>query len=269
MLFRSLTLSTLTGKAPLAIDFSAAKSTDSDGTIVKYAWDFGDGGTAVSSTGSHTYSAAGSYPVTLTVTDNEGAVGTATTTVTVLAANQAPTALFYPTKTSGIAPLEVSFDAAPSNDVDGQVISYFWNFGDGSSTSGGVVVSHTFSAAGSYPVKLTVTDNDGAQGIYEEVIVVQAPFISPSYPIADFSMDPLEPSAKQLVLFSGSSSKAAPGREITRYLWTFGDGKSATGVTTSYRYKKAGSYTVQLTVWDDLGVWNQKSVTLTVKTVSR
>jgi PKD repeat protein len=114
-----------------------------------------------------------------------------------------------------------------------------------------------------------VTDNEGAQGTYEEVIVVQAPFVSPLYPIADFSMNPLAPSAKQLVLFSGSASKAAPGRTITRYLWTFGDGKSATGIITSHRYRIAGSYTVQLTVWDDLGVWSQKSVTLTVKSALR
>jgi PKD repeat protein len=164
----------------------------------------------------------------------------------------------------------VSFDATPSSDVDGEVTSYFWTFGDGSSTAGSSEVSHSFTKAGSFPVKLTVTDNDGAQAFYEQTIVVQAALPAlPVYPLADFIINPQDPMVKQLVQFSGSASKAAVGRKITRYLWTFGDGKSATGIITSYRYRVAGTYTVQLTVWDDLGVSNKKSVTLTVKNVVR
>ncbi|KAF0188362.1 MAG: PKD domain containing, partial [Desulfobulbaceae bacterium] len=176
-----VTLSTLTGKAPLAIDFSAAKSTDSDGSIVKYAWNFGDQGTSASSTGSHSYSAAGThsysaagtYPVTLTVTDNEGAVGTATTTVTVAAANKAPTALLTLSTLTGKAPLAIDFSAAKSTDSDGTIVKYAWNFGD-QGTSASSTGNHSYSAAGTYPVTLTVTDNEGAVGTATTTVTVAA-----------------------------------------------------------------------------------------------
>ncbi|HTO00808.1 MAG TPA: PKD domain-containing protein [Microthrixaceae bacterium] len=68
---------------PLQVQFSSAGSTDSDGTIVEYLWDFGDGGTSTEANPIHTYAAPGSFNITLTVTDNRHASGTATTTVTV------------------------------------------------------------------------------------------------------------------------------------------------------------------------------------------
>lgn len=65
----------------LACSFNGSSSTDSDGTIASYAWTFGDGRTATGATATNTYAAAGSYNVTLTVTDDRGATGTKTTTV--------------------------------------------------------------------------------------------------------------------------------------------------------------------------------------------
>ncbi len=73
----------LTGTAPLAVTFSSAGSSDSDGTIVSYSWAFGDGGTSTSANPSHTYTTAGTYTATLTVTDDDGAQATASVTVTV------------------------------------------------------------------------------------------------------------------------------------------------------------------------------------------
>lgn len=66
-----------------AVSFDASASRDPDGTIVRYDWDFGDGTTATGVTVTHTYARAGSYLVSLTVTDNQGATNTATRTVTV------------------------------------------------------------------------------------------------------------------------------------------------------------------------------------------
>ncbi len=74
-----------TGVAPVTVAFNATTSSDTDGTIASYAWNFGDASTGAGATPSHTYSAAGTYTVTLTVTDNAGATGTATGTVTVTA----------------------------------------------------------------------------------------------------------------------------------------------------------------------------------------
>ena len=72
------------GAAPLAVNLNASASSDSDGALVSYAWDFGDGAVGSGVTTSHTYAAAGVYTVQLTVTDDAGAVDTATATVTVL-----------------------------------------------------------------------------------------------------------------------------------------------------------------------------------------
>ena len=66
------------GTAPLAVNFSSAGSSDSDGSIAAYAWNFGDGGTSTSANPSHTYTTAGNYSATLTVTDNLGTTGSST-----------------------------------------------------------------------------------------------------------------------------------------------------------------------------------------------
>lgn len=84
----------------LTVAFDGSGSTDADGTITGYAWDFGDGVQASGAQQSHTYAAAGTYPVTLTVTDDRGATNRTQQDVTVKAApvNIAPTARSPPTR---------------------------------------------------------------------------------------------------------------------------------------------------------------------------
>jgi PKD repeat protein len=151
----------------LTVDFTDASS-DPDGTVVEWSWDFGDGGTSTAQNPSHTYGAAGDYPVTLTATDNEGATSTATQTVSVSASNQAPTASFTRSATA----LTVDFTDT-STDSDGTVVEWSWDFGDGG-TSTLQNPSHTYAADGSYSVTLTVTDNDGATGTKTETVSVSA-----------------------------------------------------------------------------------------------
>ena len=76
--------------------------------------------------------------------------------------NQSPTASFTANPTSGVAPLEVSFNASNSSDSDGTIVSYAWDFKDGY-TGNGVTVNYTFNFTGSYNVGLTITDNEGVQ----------------------------------------------------------------------------------------------------------
>ena len=156
----------------LTASVDSAASTDADGTIVQRAWTFGDGGTATGSTATHPYTSAGTYTITLTVTDDDGAVGTTTRQVSVTAPppNQPPVASF----TSTTSNLTANVDSAGSTDSDGTITSRTWDFGDGG-TASGATASHPYAVAGAYPVTLTVTDDDGAQTSVTKTVTVTAP----------------------------------------------------------------------------------------------
>src|SRR5690606_21992922 len=141
----------------LTASVDASASSDEDGEIASYAWDFGDGQSGDGVTAQHTYDSAGTYDVTLTVTDDDGATATAMQQVTVEAANQAPTAAF----TWSNQHLTANVDAGGSTDVDGSIASYAWEWGDGAASTG-ILAQHSYAEAGTYPVELTVTDDDGA-----------------------------------------------------------------------------------------------------------
>ncbi len=159
----------------LSLTFNGSASNDPDGSIASYAWNFGDGNTSsgVSPTATHAYSQAGTYTVTLTVTDNSGAIGQVSHTYDVAAPpppNSPPTAAF----TFGTSGLRVDVDGSTSGDSDGTVASYSWAFGDGG-TATGLLASHDYGAGGTYTVTLTVTDDDGATGTTTQNVTVSAP----------------------------------------------------------------------------------------------
>lgn len=142
-------------------------STDSDGTIVAWSWNFGDGSSASTPSPSHRYIAGGTYPVTLTVTDNNGGTATASSNVLVIAPNAAPRADFGFT-CNGLA---CSF-TDNSSDIDGVIASRTWDFGDGASAVSSNP-GHTYAADGTYTTRLTVVDNDGATATVSSPVTVQ------------------------------------------------------------------------------------------------
>jgi len=168
----SFTANPTSGVAPLEVSFNASGSSDPDGNIVSYEWDFEDGDTGSGEIINHTFSSTGSYKVELTVTDNKGATDSTTKSIIVTESpNQPPIANFTANPTSGVVPLEVSFNASSSFDSDGFIVSYAWDFKDGN-TGTGLTINHTFSSAGSYNVKLTVTDDEGATDSITKTITV-------------------------------------------------------------------------------------------------
>ncbi|MEP7089358.1 MAG: PKD domain-containing protein, partial [Nocardioidaceae bacterium] len=156
--------------------FDARTSTDENAPTLTYTWSFGNG-TGSGPVPKRTYTAAGTYPVVLTATDEWGATSTASGSVTIAtpATNQAPTAVINVPSCAG---LSCNFSAVGSSDPDvGDVITYAWAFADQSvnSTSTAAAPAHTFPAAGTYPVTLTVTDGWGAAKSVTLSVTVTAP----------------------------------------------------------------------------------------------
>lgn len=250
------------GNAPLTVSFDASASNDSDGNIVSYAWDFGDGQSANGVNINHLYNSAGSYSVQLTVTDNQGATAQATTTIIANTVNQSPNAQFSSTPQQGEAPLLVSFDANASTDSDGNIVNYDWDFGDGQNASG-VSPDHLFNVSGSYLVQLTVTDNQGATAQATTTIIITALNQPPS---AQFSSTPQQGEAPLLVSFDANASTDSDGN-IVSYDWDFGDSQNGSGIILDHLYSSPGSYLVQLTVTDNQGATAQATTTITVNPV--
>jgi len=142
-------------------DFDGTDSSDTDGSVASYAWDFGDGAGATGATASHDFGTSGTRNVTLTVTDDEGTTGSLIVPVSVVRTNAAPTSSF----TASCTFLDCSFDASDSGDTDGNVTSYEWDYGDGETeTTAGPSASHSYDPGGAFVVTLKVTDNDGGSG---------------------------------------------------------------------------------------------------------
>jgi len=226
------------------IYLNASGSSDSDGFIVSYFWEFGDGANATGVTTSHAYVENGVYTVKLTVTDNDGAKATTTATKTVL--NRAPVAAFTESATNVLTGEIIHFNASASYDPDGSIVSYFWNFGDGTNATG-VTVDHAYSDNGVYTVILTVTDNDGATAS-----VTATKTVSNRPPIASFSESATTVLTGEIIRFNASSSYDVDG-SIVSYFWTFGDGANGFGVVIDHSYADNGVYTVTLTVTDNDG----------------
>ena len=255
----------ISGDAPLPVTLDGSGSTDPDGTIVSYGWDFGDTQTGTGVTVNHIYTASGTYTVTLTVTDDDGATGTATTTITVTdppPPNQAPTASVLATPTSGDAPLPVTLDGSGSTDPDGTIVSYGWDFGD-TQTGSGVTVNHIYATSGTYTVALTVTDDDGATDTATTTVTVTDPPPPNQAPTASVLATPISGDAPLPVTLDGSGS-TDPDGTIVSYGWDFGDTQTGSGVTVNHIYATSGAYTVTLTVTDDDGATGTATTTITV-----
>jgi len=244
----------------VVISFNASESYDSDGSVVSYFWDFGDGANGTGVIVNHAYIDDGNYTVTLTVTDDDGAIASVNATKNVL--NRSPIASFTESATTVYTEETIYFNASDSYDLDGYIVNYLWDFGDGTNATG-VTVSHAYVEHGNYTVKFTVTDDDGAPAIATEVKTILN-----RAPVASFMIAPREPTAGETIIFNASDSYDLDGTILT-YTWNFRDGNitTVTSPTVTHTYETFGNYSVILNVTDNDNFHNSSTLTLTVHNV--
>ncbi len=253
------------GDAGVSINFDGCDSYDSDGVITHYSWSFGDGYSGSGSMPSHVYSGPGTYIVTLTVTDNDGATDSDAAYVYV-GENQHPVA-DAGGPYSGNPGQSILFDGSGSYDLDGSVISYTWNFGDGY-TGSGAIITHSYTSGGTYTVTLTVIDNDGATGSDVTSAYIPGGNQPPAVPE--------RPSGPTVGYVWNTYTYAAytydPDGDQIKYCFDWGDGTvswtllygSGQTVTASHAWGYMGSYGVRVKSEDSHGAQSDWSEPLPI-----
>jgi len=175
------------------ISFNASLSTPNGGALIDYLWDFGDGVTDNGVIVTHSYINFGNYTVTLTVTDSEGLADNETKTIKVFVRPSA-SFTYWPQPPAAFSP--VIFNASSSQDSDGSLVTYAWDFGDDNVTFvSSPIIAHVYNASGSFMATLTVFDNDGLNGSSSMPLTVVVHDVA----ILSVSPSPIEVQAGQSV----------------------------------------------------------------------
>ncbi len=266
----SFTASPATALSGVAIAFNASASSDPDGTIAKYEWDFDGNGTYETDAGttastSHAFLTTGTLTVGLRVTDDSGAVATTTRTVTIQ--NSPPTAAFTATPNPVPTGTTVAYDASASKDIDGTITKYEWDLdGNGTyETNTGTTASTTSSYAtvGARTIRLRVTDNTGATALTTQTVTV-----TNRAPTASFTISANPVQSLVNVTLNASGSKDADGT-IAKYEWDLdGNGtyevNAGSSASTTRSFSTSGERAVGLRVTDNLGATATTTVNVNV-----
>jgi PKD repeat protein len=235
-------------------------SFSSGGPITQYYWQFGDGGTSTAMNPVHTYSLAGSFPVSLTVTTQDGCTGDTMMMVSV----STPALASFSVNSPVCLGTVVSF-TDNSSVVGGMIVSWQWNFGDGVMQTINYPASpnttHLYAGAGTYTSVLKVTTDRGCLSTTTRSVVV-----NPS-PVANFTYTAAH-CANSPVQFT-DQSQTSGGPAITGWLWNFGDPGSGSSNTSTlqnpvHSFSTSGSYTVTLVVSSSGGCSSVVSKTVSV-----
>ncbi len=208
----------------------------SSSDAVSYLWDFGDGTTSTNANPSHSYSALGTYTVSLTATNSSGCDSTLTQLGLFDIAN--PTANFTAFPTFAFCPpLLVAF-----TDASTDAVSWLWDFGNGS-TSAIQNPSHIYTQSGIYTVRLIVTNLNGCTDT-----IVMPDLIQLSGPSGDFTFFPDTIGCPPYEITYVSNTTNA-----TIYTWDFGDGSLGNGASATHSYTQLGAYIPTLIIEDNNG----------------
>lgn len=204
-----------------------------------YSWDFDDGSTSTEVDPTHRFTAAGTYSVQLTSTAN-GKSDSITKDVRVSSADTIPAASFDAVPNPAMVGKEVRF----TDTSTGKPTQWLWDFGYSNQTSTAQNPRHTFPFEATFLVTLKVTNAKGTTQVTLPVVVKK----DLQKPQPDFTWSPLVPAAGDPVTFTDKSSN-----EPRQWRWTFPDGGSATGATTTHTFATAGTWNVTLAVSNDAG----------------
>jgi len=247
------------------ISFSSAGSSDPDGTIVSYFWDFGSFGSSVDPNPQMAFTSTFSAKITfsLTVTDNDGNQTSTTSSVIILLAPNSPPVANVNPPVTGLANSPVIFSASGSADPEGARLRYAWKFGDQTTGVGGAP-SHSYARCGTYNVTLTVFDNFNLEGSATTTATISGSGVNP--PVANAGggvANTYNGTLASNVQFDGSASTDSDC-DIVNYSWDFGDGTTGVGITPMHSYALAGGYVVTLTVTDTDGLMTSSSANVTI-----
>lgn len=221
----------------------ASASVDADGEVVAWRWRIGET-TFDGAVVSHRFDALGDALVALEVTDDAGDRATATFVVRV--ENLPPVARAGTDRVSNTR-ADLPFEDAGSADPDGRVVSWSWDFGDGTSATG-PSTTHRYATLGNFEARLTVTDDDGTTASAAFRVDVRAENLAPE-PRASA---PATADRAHDAAFDASASRDHDGAVVS-WRWDFGDGALAEGARVSYRFATLGMHRVALVVEDGEG----------------
>lgn len=231
----------LGGKTNVSVYFSTTECYDVDGEITTYSWSFGDNFTSDLENPRHTYSSPGIYDVSLSVTDNSG-TSTDAITVIEISSNISPIPIIDGKNMTKIGKV-VEFSASSSYDVDGEIIEYRWDFGDGT-ISYHENIQHVFLEEGEKTVTLRVTDDNQATNETNSSIL-----ISVNIPPKAVTNNSMIGQVYEEIAFVSESSDI--DGEIVSTFWDFGDGEVEEGIIVYHNYDSPGLYYGKLVVTDD------------------
>jgi parallel beta-helix repeat protein len=230
------------------VTFDASESKDLDTEIKAWNWDFGDGGKGEGKTAIHSYHQGGSFPVTLTVTDNDD-VEKSSKHTKAIEVNGLPIPVIEYTPIDPQLDDAIDFDASQSRDPDpqGSIKSYYWEFDDGETSTRMHPSPHKYESNGSYAVSLTVEDDKGAAAKTSVIVKVNLP------PSANFIITPHEKeryNVGERIVFNASSSYDLDGT-IKNWSWDFDDiAAPEEGEIVEHSFSSGGNHTVKLIVQD-------------------
>jgi len=279
------------GPPPLTVDFDASGSSDEDGKIVSYDWEFGDGETGSGEEVSHTYTEPGTYTATVTVTDNDGATNQTSVQINVTSEPDLSVSSVESSKSTVQVGQNISVTFTVENTA-GSIESSFKNrvflstspyggsgqqipieefpmaLNNNDSKTETVEVTIPSVPEGEWYLAVFADCNEvideAEEGNNIDSTEIKIEGKDNELPTASFTAEPTNGETPLDVSFDASDS-SDPDGSINSYDWDFDDGSTGTGETTSHTYDSAGNYSVELTVTDKEGATSKDTSQVTVE----